>query len=138
MLARKSREIVSNSLASQVNFMSLIVAALSHHAAYQVTIIRNLLLAVLFSALIYWIDRDFFAISILHLLQSFLLGSLVSWMLYDGIRVRFYSRSTNESPWKQLSKLVYLHQLEMIKQGEELEAAMPIKEGKAIVSVFDV
>lgn len=66
------------------------------------------------------------------------MGSLVSWMPYDGIRVRFYSRSTNESPWKQLSKLVYLHQLEMIKQGEELEATMPIKEGKAIVSVFDV
>ena len=68
MLARKSREIASNSLASQVNFMSLIVAALSHHAAYQVTIIRNLLFVILFSALIYWIDKGFFAISILHLL----------------------------------------------------------------------
>ena len=136
------REMVSSTLASQMNFMPLIVAAFSYHAAYQVTIIRNLLFVILFSALIYWIDKDFFAISILHLLQVFLLGSLVSWMHYDGIRVRFYSRTTNESArkhlCKQLSKLVYPHQLDMIKQGDELEVTMPLKESKAIVSVFDV
>jgi hypothetical protein len=91
------REMVSSTLASQMNFMPLIVAAFSYHAAYRVTIIRNLLFIILFSALIYWIDKGFFAISILHLLQGFLLGSLVSWMHYDGIRVRFYSRTTNES-----------------------------------------
>ena len=60
MLARKSREMVSSTLASQMNFMPLIVAAFSYHAAYQVTIIRNLLIVMLFSALIYWIDKDFF------------------------------------------------------------------------------
>ena len=60
MLARKSREMVSSTLASQMNFMPLIVAAFSHHAAYQVTIIRNLLFVILFSALIYWIDKGFF------------------------------------------------------------------------------
>ena len=42
------REILSNSLAGQVNFMLLIVIALSYHATYQVTIIRNLLLTVVF------------------------------------------------------------------------------------------
>ena len=66
----------------------------------------------------------------------------MSWMHYDGIRVRFYSRTTNESArkhlCKQLSKLVYPHQLDMIKQGDELEVTMPLKESKAIVSVFDV
>ncbi|MDB4166177.1 hypothetical protein N8540_05600 [Gammaproteobacteria bacterium] len=36
------REMVSSTLASQMNFMPLIVAAFSYHAAYQVTIIRNL------------------------------------------------------------------------------------------------
>lgn len=142
MLARKSREMVSSTLASQMNFMPLIVAAFSHHAAYQVTIIRNLLFVILFSALIYWIDKGFFAISIVHLLQGFLLGSLVSWMHYDGIRVRFYSRTTNESArkhlCKKLSKLVYPHQLDMINQGDGLEVTMPLKESKAIVSVFDV
>tara|TARA_Y100000385_G_C12817565_1_gene518902 strand:+ start:240 stop:662 length:423 start_codon:yes stop_codon:yes gene_type:complete len=125
-----------------MNFMPLIVAAFSHHAAYQVTIIRNMLFVILLSALIYWIDKFFFAISILHLLQGFLLGSLVSWKHYDGIRVRFYSRTTNESArkhfCKQLSKLVYPHQLEMIKQREELERTRPIKEGRAIFSAFDV
>ena len=69
-------------------------------------------------------------------------GSVVSWIFYDGIRARFYSRSTDASTrqhlYNQLSKLVYSHQLEMIKNGEELEATMPLKEGKAIVSVFDV
>jgi class 3 adenylate cyclase len=136
------REILSNRLAGQVNFMLLIVIALSYHATYQVTIIRNLLLIVVFSALIFWVDKDFFAVSVLQLLQGFLSGSIVSWIFYDGIRARFYSRSTDASTrqhlYNQLSKLVYSHQLEMIKNGEELEATMPLKEGKAIVSVFDV
>jgi class 3 adenylate cyclase len=39
---------------------------------------------------------------------------------------------------KQLSKLVYSHQLERIKLGDELENTMPLKEGKAICNVFDV
>ena len=38
----------------------------------------------------------------------------------------------------QLSKLVYPHQLERIKLGDELEHTMPLKEGKAIINVFDV
>ena len=54
------REMVSSTLASQMNFMPLIVAAFSYHAAYRVTIIRNLLFIILFSALIYWIDKGFF------------------------------------------------------------------------------
>lgn len=65
------REILSNRLAGQVNFMLLIVIALSYHATYQVTIIRNLLLTVVFSALIFWVDKDFFAVSVLQLLQGF-------------------------------------------------------------------
>lgn len=136
------REVLSNRLAGQVNFMLLIVIALSYHATYQITIIRNLLLTLAFSALIYWVDEALFALSILQLLQGFLLGSVVSWIFYDGVRARFYSRSTDASTrqhlYNQLSKLVYSHQLEMIKNGEELEATMPLKEGKAIVSVFDV
>ena len=136
------REVLSNRLAGQVNFMLLIVIALSYHATYQITIIRNLLLTLAFSSLIYWVDEALFALSILQLLQGFLLGSVVSWIFYDGIRARFYSRSTDASTrqhlYNQLSKLVYSHQLEMIKHGEELEATMPLKEGKAIVSVFDV
>jgi hypothetical protein len=40
--------------------------------------------------------------------------------------------------YNQLSKLVYPHQLERIKLGDELEDTMPLKEGKAIVNVFDV
>jgi hypothetical protein len=58
------------------------------------------------------------------------------------VRARFYSRATDadtrEHLYKQLSKLVYPHQLQMIKLGEELELTMPLKEGKAIVNVFDV
>jgi len=136
------REVLSNRLAGQVNFILLIVIALSYHATYQFTIVRNLLLTVFFSALIFAVDKEFFAASVLQLLQGFLLGSVVSWIFYDGVRARFYSRSTDASTRqhlvKQLSKLVYSHQLEMIKNGEELEATMPLKEGKAIVSVFDV
>ncbi len=43
-----------------------------------------------------------------------------------------------DSLYNQLSKLVYPHQLERIKLGDELENTMPLKEGKAIINVFDV
>ena len=45
---------------------------------------------------------------------------------------------TRQHLHKQLSKLVYSHQLERIKLGDELENTMPLKEGKAICNVFDV
>lgn len=96
------REVLSNRLAGQVNFMLLIVIALSYHATYQITIIRNLLLTLAFSALIYWVDEALFALSILQLFQGFLLGSVVSWIFYDGVRARFYSRSTDASTRQHL------------------------------------
>lgn len=69
-------------------------------------------------------------------------GLLVSWIFYESIRTRFYLKSTDadvrQHLYNQLSKLVYPHQLERIKLGDELENTMPLKEGKAIVNVFDV
>jgi class 3 adenylate cyclase len=133
---------VSDQLVGQVNFVLLIVIAPSYHASYQLTVLRNLMLALLFAAMLFLADRSFFHLSILQLMQGFLLGSAVSWFIYKGMRASFYSKSTDadarEHLRSQLSKLVYPHQLQMIKRGEELEATMPLKEGKAIVSVFDV
>ena len=67
---------------------------------------------------------------------------MVSWIFFEKIRARFYLKSTDADArqhlYNQLSKLVYPHQLERIKLGDELENTMPLKEGKAIVNVFDV
>ena len=74
--------------------------------------------------------------------QGFLGGSMVSWIFFESIRARFYLKSTDADTRQhlhnQLSKLVYPHQLERIKLGDELEHTMPLKEGKAIINVFDV
>jgi len=70
------------------------------------------------------------------------MGTMINWVFYDGIRTRFYLKSTDADTrqhlYNQLSKLVYPHQLERIKLGDELENTMPLKEGKAIINVFDV
>ncbi|MEQ8407048.1 MAG: hypothetical protein RKH07_02090 [Gammaproteobacteria bacterium] len=66
----------------------------------------------------------------------------MSWIFYEAMRTRFYLKSTDadvrQHLYNQLSKLVYPHQLERIKLGDELENTMPLKEGKAIINVFDV
>ncbi len=70
------------------------------------------------------------------------MGVMINWVFHDGIKSRFYLKSTDADTRQhlhnQLSKLVYPHQLERIKLGDELEETMPLKEGKAIVNVFDV
>ena len=76
------------------------------------------------------------------ILEGFFLGLMIHWFFFDGIRARFYLKSTDADTrqhlYNQLSKLVYPHQLERIKLGDELEDTMPLKEGKAIINVFDV
>jgi hypothetical protein len=70
------------------------------------------------------------------------MGTMINWVFHDGTRTRFYLKSTDADTrqhlYNQLSKLVYPHQLERIKLGDELENTMPLKEGKAIINVFDV
>lgn len=136
------RQVLSLQMSGQVSFILLLVTAFSYHASYQATLIRNIGITLLFAAMLGVIGREFFTLSSLQLIQGFVSGSMVSWIFYEGVRARFYSRSTDADTrqhlYKQLSKLVYPHQLQMIKLGEELESTMPLKEGKAIVSVFDV
>ncbi len=135
-------QLLSQQLSAQVNFILLLATAISYHASYQATLIRNVFITLLFSVLLFIVGSEFLQLSMLQLIQGFVSGSAVSWIFYEGVRARFYSRSTDASTrqhlYKQLSKLVYPHQLQMIKLGEELESTMPQKEGKAIVNVFDV
>jgi len=74
--------------------------------------------------------------------EGYFLGTVVNWVFHNGSRTRFYLKSTDADARQhlhnQLSKLVYSHQLERIKLGEELENTMPLQEGKAICNVFDV
>ncbi len=75
-------------------------------------------------------------------MQGIMAGTIFSWIFFISIRTRFYLKSTDadmrQHLYDQLSKLVYPHQLERIKLGDQLESTMPLKEGKAIVNVFDV
>ena len=140
--AEATQQVLSTQLSGQVSFILLLVTAFSYHASYQATLLKNLTVTFIFGVLLALIGRDFFAVSVLQLVQGFVSGSAVSWIFYEGVRARFYSRATDadtrEHLYKQLSKLVYPHQLQMIKLGEELELTMPLKEGKTIVNVFDV
>lgn len=140
--ADATQQVLSIQLSGQVSFILLLVTAFSYHASYQATLLKNLTVTFIFGVLLALIGRDFFAVSVLQLVQGFVSGSALSWIFYEGVRARFYSRATDadtrEHLHKQLSKLVYPHQLQMIKLGEELELTMPLREGKAIVNVFDV
>lgn len=129
-------------LSGQINFVLLLSTAFSYHAHYWVTVLRNLLFGTVVAAALFYIDPDFLILNRLQLPQGIISGTLVSWIFFETIRARFYLKSTDADArqhlYNQLSKLVYPHQLERIKLGDELENTMPLKEGKAIVNVFDV
>lgn len=119
-----------------------LASAFSFHKNYFVTILRNLFFAFLAGGLLFIINRQFFILNRLPLVEGYFFGTLLNWVFYEGVRTRFYLKSTDADTrqhlYNQLSKLVYPHQLERIKLGDELENTMPLKEGKAIVNVFDV
>lgn len=129
-------------LSGQINFVLLLSTAFSYHASFWVTLFRNILFGVIVGIVLRIINPEFLILNQLQIPQGILSGLLVSWIFYESIRTRFYLKSTDadvrQHLYNQLSKLVYPHQLERIKLGDELENTMPLKEGKAIVNVFDV
>jgi hypothetical protein len=129
-------------LQGQSAFCLAIGAAFAFHRSFYFTLLRNLIFTGLAAAFMYSINLEFFLLNRLPLVEGFFIGTLINWIFYEGVRTRFYLKSTDADTrqhlYNQLSKLVYPHQLERIKLGDELEDTMPLKEGKAIVNVFDV
>lgn len=129
-------------LSGQVNFLLLLSTTFSYHASYWVTFIRNIIFTFVIVAGLYIVNSQFFHLNEIQIMQGFLSGTIMSWIFYEAMRTRFYLKSTDadvrQHLYNQLSKLVYPHQLERIKLGDELENTMPLKEGKAIINVFDV
>ncbi len=141
LTADEFREL-SSPLIGQVNFVLMLSTAFSFHPNYAITFTRNVVFTFVTTLGIYFANEQFFSLNQIQLIQGFLSGTLVSWIFFETIRTRFYLKSTDADTrqhlYNQLSKLVYPHQLERIKLGDELENTMPLKEGKAIINVFDV
>jgi len=129
-------------LLGQINFVLLFTTAFSYHISYSFTFVRNVFFTLLTAASLAVINFEFIIINWIQVLQGFMIGTIFSWIFFVSIRTRFYLKSTDadmrQHLYNQFSKLVYPHQLERIKLGDELESTMPLKEGKAIINVFDV
>lgn len=129
-------------LSGQVNMILLLSITFSYHVSFIFTMTRNALFATIFGAILFYVDQQLFAVNLLQLVQGFFAGMIMSWIFYETERTRFYLKSTDADTrqhlYNQLSKLVYPHQLERIKLGDQLENTMPLKEGKGIINVFDV
>lgn len=128
--------------AGQINFVLLMTTAFSYHTLYRVTLIRNILFTAAMVLCIFFIDADYLLSNAMQVVQGFLAGTIFSWLFYARVQTRFYYKSTDADTrqhlYNQLSKLVYPHQLEMIKSGDELENTMPVDKAQAIINVFDV
>ncbi len=129
-------------LQGQVAFVIGLGTAFSFHSSYVVTLTRNFIFTCIVSLVLYLASEEFFLLNGVAILEGVTLGVIINWVFLDGMRARFYLKSTDADTrqhlYNQLSKLVYPHQLERIKLGDELENTMPLKEGKAIINVFDV
>lgn len=135
-------EELSNSLIGQISFILMLGTAFSYKAVYLYTLIRNIIFTVVVALLTNAIGAVANQLYLILLVQGIFGGTMVSWVFFESMRTRFYLKSTDADTrqhlYNQLSKLVYPHQLERIKLGDELENTMPLKEGKAIINVFDV
>lgn len=129
-------------LSGQINFTLLMATAFSYHTSFAATLLRNFLFTAITVVLIYSINNQYLLMNAVEVVQGFLAGNMFSWLFFSRIQTRFYYRSTDADTrqhlYNQLSKLVYPHQLEMIKAGSELESTMPVEKGLAIINVFDV
>jgi hypothetical protein len=130
------------SIIGQIGFILMVGTSFSYKAKYFQTFLRNLILTITVAVVINLIGVAPNQFYIILLAQGILGGTMVSWVFFEAVRTRFYLKSTDADTrqhlYNQLSKLVYPHQLERIKLGDELENTMPLKEGKAIINVFDV
>lgn len=135
-------EEVSLVLQGQITFVLALSSAFAFHTSFYLTVARNLVFAFLAYFSLQYINQDFFSRNLLPILEGFFMGTMLGWIFYDAVRARFYLKSTDADTrqhlYNQLSKLVYPHQLERIKLGDQLENTMPLKEGKGIINVFDV
>ena len=126
----------------QIGFILMLGTAFSYKATYLYTFIRNIIFTLTVAIVLNSIGATANQYYLILLVQGILGGTMVSWIFFESVRTRFYLKSTDantrEHLYNQLSKLVYPHQLERIKLGDELENTMPLEEGKAIVNVFDV
>jgi hypothetical protein len=133
---------VTSVLQGQIALVLALSSAFAFHTPFVVTLSRNIAFTLLAGYWLWYINSDFFAANLLPIIEGFFMGTMISWVFHDGVRARFYLRSTDADTrqhlYNQLSKLVYPHQLERIKLGDELENTMPLKEGKGIINVFDV
>lgn len=133
---------LSNSIIGQISFIIMLCTAFSFKTAYSYIFFRNVFLIAIVAVATNAIGAAANQYYFILLLQGFLGGTIVSWVFFEAGRTRFYLKSTDADTrqhlYNQLSKLVYPHQLERIKLGDELENTMPLKEGKAIINVFDV
>lgn len=129
-------------LYGQLNFVLLMSTTFSFHARFRSTVMRNLLFCLCAVIFIYLINPQYLLDNQIQVLQGGSAGIIFAWIFFQRIQTRFYYKSTDADTrqhlYNQLSKLVYPHQLAMIKAGEELESTMPVDKERAIVNVFDI
>lgn len=129
-------------LSGQINFVILMTTAFSYHTRFEVTLLRNTVFTLLTVLMIYRINAAYLTLNIMQLVQGYLGGIIVGWLFFRRIQSRFYYKSvdadTRQHLYNQLSKLVYPHQLERIKSGDQLEETMPVARSEAIINVFDI
>lgn len=133
---------LASTVFSQINVVLMLGTAFSYKALYWMTLLRNIIFTIVIAIVAVVVGYEATSLNLILLIQGLLGGTLVSWIFFESTRTRFYLKSTDADTrqhlYNQLSKLVYPHQLERIKLGDELENTMPLKEGKAIINVFDV
>jgi len=129
-------------LSGQINFTILMTTAFSYHTSFRLTVMRNVFFTTICAVYIYAINPEYLQLNSLQVIEGFVAGTIFSWIFFLRIQTRFYYKSidadTRQHLYKQLSKLVYPHQLAMIKAGEQLEDTMPVDRGRAIINVFDI
>ena len=129
-------------LSGQLNFVILMTTAFAYHTRFELTVWRNTVYALLVALLVYAISPEYLRVNAIQVVQGYLGGIIVAWIFHRRIQTRFYYKAIDADArqhlYMQLSKLVYPHQLSLIKAGDQLESTMPVSKGRAVINVFDI
>jgi len=89
-----------------------------------------------------WISWDYMKVNLMSVLIGTAIGIVLNVLIINLYRYKFYfsqqEKLLRNHAYRQLEKMVYPHQRQMIEDGRNLEETMPVGWGEACVLAFDV
>lgn len=112
------------------------------HRNFLYLFVRNIIIAATCASVIAYLDFEYFKEVGIQFPGGFTFGTWVCYWLHKGETIRFFSLETyqnkNAHAYREMSKLLYRHQIYEIENGNHIESTMPTDTKDCCVISFDI